>query len=84
MAATQRPIAEAALGEPQPKAAWSLRPSWFISGDADKNIPPAATAIMAKRAKAREAIVAEGASHVLMISNPEPVARLIEQAATAP
>ncbi|MDQ0740412.1 pimeloyl-ACP methyl ester carboxylesterase [Pseudomonas sp. W4I3] len=38
---------------------------------------------MAKRAHAKAVEVVKGASHVVMVSNPAPVARLIEQAATA-
>lgn len=82
MAATQRPITEAALNEAQAKAGWKNIPSWFIYGDADKNIPPRASAYMAERAHARETVAIKGASHVVMVSNPEPVARLIENAAT--
>jgi pimeloyl-ACP methyl ester carboxylesterase len=81
MAATQRPVTEAALNEAQTKAAWKNIPSWFIYGDADKNIPPQASAFMAKRAQAKEAVAVKGASHVVMVSNPEPVAALIEDAA---
>lgn len=83
MAATQRPIAEAALSETQTKAAWKNIPSWFIYGDEDKNIPPEALAFMAGRAHARETVVVKGASHVVMVSNPKPVAELIENAAEA-
>ncbi|WP_027062707.1 alpha/beta fold hydrolase [Mesorhizobium loti] len=82
MAATQRPITEAALNEAQTAAAWKKIPSWFIYGDKDKNIPPQASAFMAARAHARDTVVIKGASHVAMVSNPEPVARLIEKAAT--
>jgi pimeloyl-ACP methyl ester carboxylesterase len=39
-AATQRPLAEAALAEPSGAPAWKSVPSWHIYGDADKNIPP--------------------------------------------
>ncbi len=53
----------------------------FIYGDADKNIPPQASAFMAERAHARETVAIKGASHVVMVSNPGPVARLIENAA---
>ncbi len=81
MAATQRPITEAALNETQTQAAWHNIPSWFIYGDKDKNIPPAASAFMAARAHSRETIVVKGASHVVMVSNPAPVANLIESAA---
>jgi pimeloyl-ACP methyl ester carboxylesterase len=83
MAATQRPITEAALNESQTAPAWKTIPSWFIYGDGDKNIPPEASAFMAARAHSRETVVVKGASHVVMVSNPEPVARLIEKAATA-
>jgi pimeloyl-ACP methyl ester carboxylesterase len=81
MAATQRPITEAALNEKQTEAAWKTIPSWFVYGDKDKNIPPQASAFMAARAHSRETVVIEGASHVVMVSNPAPVAKLIERAA---
>ncbi|APO66532.1 alpha/beta hydrolase family protein [Rhizobium gallicum] len=81
MAATQRPIEEAALNETQTEAAWKKIPSWFIYGDGDKNIPPEASAFMAARAHARDTVVVKSASHVVMVSNPEPVAGLIDKAA---
>lgn len=83
MAATQRPVTEAALNEKSGDAAWKTLPSWSIYGDADRNIPPQAMAFMAKRAQAKDAVVVKGASHVVMVSHPEAVARLIEEAATA-
>jgi len=83
MAATQRPIAQAALNEKSGDAAWKKIPSWFIYGDADKNIPPTAMAFMAKRALARDTVVIKGASHVVMVSHADAVARLIEKAASA-
>ncbi|WFU13288.1 alpha/beta hydrolase (plasmid) [Rhizobium sp. CB3090] len=82
MAATQRPIEEAALNEPQTEAAGKNIPSWFIYGDGDKNIPPEASAFMAARAHSRDTVVVKGASHVVMVSNPKSVAGLIEKAAT--
>lgn len=81
MAATQRPIAEAAGNEPSPEPAWRTIPSWFVYGDQDLNIPPEALAFMAERAQSRETVVIAGASHVAMISNPDVVAALIERAA---
>ncbi|MER8375795.1 alpha/beta hydrolase [Mesorhizobium sp. M1406] len=83
MAATQRPITEAALNEPQTAPAWKTIPTWFIYGDKDRNIPPQAFAFMAARAHSRQTVVVKSASHVVMVSNPEPVARLIESAAAA-
>lgn len=84
MAAGQRPIAESALTEPESAPAWKHVPSWFIYGDADRNIPPAAMGFMAQRAQSRQTVVVKGASHVLMVSHAAKVASLIEQAATAP
>lgn len=80
MAATQRPITEAALNEKSGPPAWSGIPSWFIYGDQDKNIPPKALAFMAERARSKQTDVIRGASHVVMVSHPEPVAKLIERA----
>jgi hypothetical protein len=39
---------------------------------------------MADRAHPRETVVVKGASHVVMISHPEAVAKVIEDAASAP
>lgn len=82
MAVGQRPIAEAALSEETTKPAWKTVPSWFVYGDKDKNIPPAALAFMADRAKSRQTMVIKGASHVVMVSHAPAVVRLIERAAT--
>ena len=83
MAAGQRPIADAALSEAATAPAWKHVPSWFVYGDADRNIPPAAMQFMAQRAGARETVVVKGASHVVMVSHPAEVAQLIERAAKA-
>jgi pimeloyl-ACP methyl ester carboxylesterase len=83
MAATQRPVTEAALGEPAASPAWRNLPSWFVYGDADKNIPAAALAFMAKRAGSVKTVVIKGGSHVVMVSHPEAVAKLIADAASA-
>lgn len=83
MAATQRPVTEAALNEKSGRPAWRDVASWFVYGDSDRNIPPQALAFMAERAHARQTVVVKGASHVVMVSHPESVARLIEAAASA-
>ncbi|WP_081963168.1 alpha/beta fold hydrolase [Pseudomonas sp. ML96] len=83
MAVAQRPVTDAALNEVPTEVAWRKIPSWWVYGDADKNIPPQAMKFMAERAKSRETLVIEGGSHVVMISHPEEVARLIESAANA-
>lgn len=81
MAATQRPIAEAALGEGAGTPAWKAVPSWFVYGDRDQNIPPAALAFMAQRAGSLKTVAVQGASHVVMVSQPDIVTKLIVEAA---
>ena len=81
MAATQRPIAEAALTQEAGAPAWKSIPSWAIYGTADKNIPAAAMSFMAKRASAKKVVEVSGASHVVMVSHPEKVANMIVEAA---
>jgi pimeloyl-ACP methyl ester carboxylesterase len=81
MAAGQRPITDAALNEAETTPAWTHVSSWHIYGDADKNIPPKVLAWMADRAKSKKTVVVKGASHVVMVSHPAQVAKLIEAAA---
>jgi len=85
MAATQRPVTLSALGEPAAGApSWKRLPSYVIYGTEDRNIPAAAMAFMASRAQARKTVALDGASHALMVSHPDKVASLIEDAARAP
>lgn len=83
MAATQRPIAEAALTQGAGEPAWKTVPSWAIYGTGDKNIPAAAMSFMAKRAQARKIVEVPNASHVVMVSHPDKVASLIAEAAVS-
>ena len=83
MAATQRPVAEAALVEPSGAPSWKALPSYMIYGTGDRNIPPAVMDFMAQRARAVKTVVIKGASHALMISHPAEVASLIELAASS-
>ncbi|MFD6142319.1 alpha/beta fold hydrolase [Promicromonospora sp. NPDC060271] len=85
MAATQRPVTEAALTEGLPTAtpAWRTIPSWFVFGDADRNIPAELIRFMAERAGARTATEIPGASHALSVSHPVPVAETILAAVEA-
>lgn len=81
MAATQRPVTQAALTEPVDFVAWRRLPSYVIYGEDDRNIPAAVMKFMAERARSRKAIAVEKASHALMVSHPAEVAALIEDAA---
>ncbi|MEU8605888.1 alpha/beta fold hydrolase [Streptomyces parvulus] len=79
MAATQRPVAAAALEEEATRAAWKTIPSWSLVTTQDLNIPVAAQRFMARRAQSR--IREVDASHAVSVSQPGEVAGLIEQAA---
>jgi len=83
MAATQRPIVQSALAEPARAEAWRRLPSWFVWGQLDRNIPANLHAYLARRARAREAVEIPGGSHVVMLSHPDIVTRIIERAARA-
>jgi pimeloyl-ACP methyl ester carboxylesterase len=81
LAAEQRPISAAALGEPSGPPAWKTIPTWTLIPDGDKNIPPAAQRFMAKRAHAHTEEV--HASHLAPVSRPDKVADVIIEAASA-
>ncbi|KJS54565.1 alpha/beta hydrolase [Streptomyces rubellomurinus subsp. indigoferus] len=80
-AASQRPVAQAALTEKATTAAWQTVPSWDIVTTEDLNIPAAAQRFMAERAHARTTEVA--ASHSVAVSHPDLVAGVVEKAARA-
>ncbi|MFC9386991.1 alpha/beta hydrolase [Streptomyces venezuelae] len=81
MAATQRPVATAALEEKAGAAAWKTIPSWALIATADKNIPPAAERWMARRAGSH--ITEVDASHAVAVSRPAVVTHVILAAARA-
>jgi len=80
-AVAQRPISDIAFGEAATAPAWKSIPSWAVYGDHDTAIPPKLEAFMAERIHARETVVVKGASHVVMITHPDAVAKVIEDAA---
>ena len=81
MAATQRPIAEAAFSEASGPPAWKSRPSWAVVATGDKAVGTDMVRSMAERAGAT-ITEAEG-SHVIMVSQPDVVAEVILIAAAA-
>ncbi|MRV72503.1 alpha/beta fold hydrolase [Duganella sp. FT92W] len=81
MAAGQRPVTVAALNETSSGTAWKQLPSYFVYGTADKNIPLEGLRFMARRSNAKDVVEVKGASHVVMVSRPDTVARVIEAAA---
>src|SRR4051794_7358090 len=68
MAATQRPIAEAAFTDPSGPPAWKRLPSWAVVSSGDLTIGTDLVRRMAERAGAQ--IVELEGSHVFMISRP--------------
>ncbi|WP_214466632.1 alpha/beta fold hydrolase [Microbacterium flavescens] len=82
MAATQRPVTEAALSEglPTTRPAWRDIPSWHVFGDQDLNIPAAVFRAGAERAGSRGTREIAGASHAISVSQPAAVAATIAEA----
>ncbi|MGD6755957.1 alpha/beta fold hydrolase [Streptomyces sp. BH105] len=78
MAATQRPGSVQGLSGASGAPAWKNIPSWFLIPTEDKVIPPAAQRFMAERAGSK--VTEIRSSHVVMISHPEAVARMINSA----
>jgi pimeloyl-ACP methyl ester carboxylesterase len=66
-----------AVSEP----AWRSKPAWYLVAGEDRMIPPPVQRAMAERAGAT--VAETPASHSLYLSQPEPVANLIKQAAAA-
>ncbi|MDT0263355.1 alpha/beta fold hydrolase [Jatrophihabitans lederbergiae] len=82
MAAAQRPIDPAALGESFDRpASWTSIPSWTLVSTADDSLPPAAMRFMAERAGSHTVEVAS--SHASPASNPDAVAGLVHAALTS-
>ena len=76
--ATQRPASFAAVVEPSGPPAWKDIPSWAIVGTQDRIITPDSQRAMAERAGAK--ITEVDASHVSMVSHPDVVVAVIEEA----
>jgi pimeloyl-ACP methyl ester carboxylesterase len=81
LAASQRAFAFSAANQPSDVPAWKTIPSWYLVGTADKIIPPAEQRVMAQRMNAHTTEI--NASHLSLISRPDVVTDLIEQAAQA-
>ena len=81
IAATQRPVAEAAFGEPNGPPAWKHLPSWAVVATGDKAAGTDVVRSMAERAGAK--ITEVDGSHVIMVSQPEAVTNVILDAVAA-
>jgi len=81
IAATQRPVSEFAFSEPNGPPAWKHLPSWAVVATGDKAAGTDVVRSMAERAGAKITEV-EG-SHVIMVSQPEAVTKVILDAVAA-
>jgi pimeloyl-ACP methyl ester carboxylesterase len=81
MAAAQKPIYGAVLGQSVPAAAWRTIQSWYLVAQEDRAISPQLERLYAKRMNARTSEIKS--SHLPFISHPQEVAALIEEAASA-
>jgi pimeloyl-ACP methyl ester carboxylesterase len=81
LAATQRPVAEAAFSEPSGPPAWKRVPSWAAVASSDTAAGTDVILSMAHRAGAT--ITELEGSHVIMISQPQAVTDVILEALSA-
>jgi pimeloyl-ACP methyl ester carboxylesterase len=81
MAATQRPIAEAAFSEASGPPAWKNLPSWAVVASGDK--AAGADVIRSEAQRAGATITEVDGSHVIMISRPDVVSDVIVEAVGA-
>ena len=81
-AISQRPLAAVALTESASAPAWRDRPVWAVLPTADRCIDPGVHRFSYERMGAQITEI-EGASHVVMISHPEEVSKVVMSAARA-
>jgi pimeloyl-ACP methyl ester carboxylesterase len=81
-AISQRPVAASAFDDPASAAAWRAKPSWAVFGTGDRPVAPELHRFSYNRAGSKVSQV-EGASHLLMLSQPEIVAGVIREAVIA-
>jgi pimeloyl-ACP methyl ester carboxylesterase len=81
MYAVQQAIAMPALDDVMGAPAWKSLPSWYLVAQNDEAIPPDAQRQFAQRMDATTVEIPS--SHVAMVSYPDEVAELIEQAAAS-
>lgn len=81
MYAVQQPLPLNTFGETMGTPAWKSLPSWYLVAQEDQVIPPDGERAFAQRMQAATEEVKSG--HVVMVSHPDWVTRLIEKAAQA-
>jgi pimeloyl-ACP methyl ester carboxylesterase len=78
LAATQRPIAVAAIQEKAPKPLWKTKPSWYLIAEEDRMINPATQQFLAHRMGAQ--VQSAKVDHASLITAPELVVGMIQRA----
>jgi pimeloyl-ACP methyl ester carboxylesterase len=81
-AISQRPVAVTAFDDPATAAAWRAKPSWAVFGTGDLPVAPELHRFSYNRAGSKVTEV-DGASHLVMLSQPEIVASVIREAVMA-
>jgi pimeloyl-ACP methyl ester carboxylesterase len=79
MRATQQPISPACIQETMPAPVWKRVPSWYLVAEEDRMIHPKTQRYMADRMKAT--VRSESLDHTPLVTAPEQVVSLIEEAA---
>jgi pimeloyl-ACP methyl ester carboxylesterase len=82
MAISQRPVSATAFDDPATAAAWRTKPSWAVFGTADYPVAPELHRFSYERAGSTVTEV-DGASHFLMLAQPDIVADVIRDAVIA-
>jgi pimeloyl-ACP methyl ester carboxylesterase len=77
--ATQTPAFNTVFDDKSGEPAWKHKPSWYVVAKNDKTIHPDLLRFMAKRMKSK--VVELSSSHVVMLSNPTEVLKVIKEAA---
>jgi len=81
-AISQHPVAATAFDDPATAAAWRAKPSWAVFGTGDQPVAPELHRFSYDRAGSKVTEV-DGASHLVMLSQPEIVAGVISEAVIA-
>jgi pimeloyl-ACP methyl ester carboxylesterase len=83
MAVSQRPLGALSFGEPSGPVGWKTLPTWALISNADMAIGAAGERRMAERAAGDQIVEIDGASHAVMLSQPQLVTDLILTALNA-
>lgn len=81
LAASQVPVSASVFGAAINHPAWKTHKTWYVVATEDQTIPPDGERFMAKRMGAK--VTEIKASHLVFMSKPDAVAKVVEEAATA-